>query len=189
MHTWLREAIEEYVTFTNKEWNFLIQMGKTIHLKPNELFIRTGAITNKIGFLKKGIMRACVENTKGEMVTSYFYYLPNNNIVSLHTSYTTQTPSDYCVEAITDCEILYFTRKDIDFCLKKYPKIEVLIRKIAEKQYMINSRRICDFQTKNAKELYDAFLSETGDLSSKIPQYMIASYLGMSQYTLSKIKK
>jgi CRP-like cAMP-binding protein len=189
MHTWLLESLKEYMIFKDYEWEFFIKHGKTIKLKPKDLFFRSGIIANKMGFVKKGILRAFTENKKGEIITSYFYWQPRNYIVTLHTSFTLDIPSEHFVEAISDCEILCFEKKDIFECLEKIPKMETLARKIAEKHYIGDSKRIHNFQSKNAKELYSDFLNECGDLILKVPQHMIASYLGMSQYTLSKIKK
>ncbi|OFX82840.1 MAG: hypothetical protein A2W99_14355 [Bacteroidetes bacterium GWF2_33_16] len=189
MSYWLKHALEKYVTFTHDEWNFFIKFGKTVILKPKDFFFRAGEVAEKVGFLKEGILRACKEDKKGEIVTSYFYFLPHNNIVTLQTSFAQKIPSEHCVEAIANSKIISFDRKDIDNCLEKYPVFERLVRKISEKQYLDSSKRINDFQTKNAKEIYDDFLKESGDLALKVPQNMIASYLGMSQFTLSKIKK
>lgn len=189
MNSWLKLALEKYVSLNDNEWKFFMDYCKNVKLKPKDVFFRSGEIANKVGFLKKGILRACQENKKGELVTSYFYHLPHNNIVTLQTSFALKIPSEHSVEAITDCEILYFERSHINNCLRKYPVFEKMVRKIAEKQYLDGSKRINDFQIKDAKDIYHDFIKEQGDLASKVPQYMIASYLGMSQFTLSKIKK
>jgi CRP-like cAMP-binding protein len=189
MNNWLKEALEKYVSFKDDEWEFFMYCSKNVKLKPKDIFLRSGEIANKVGFLRKGILRACQENKKGELITCYFYYLPHNNIVTLQTSFALEIPSEHSVEAITDCEILCFEKDHINNCLSKYPVFEKLARKIAEKQYLDSSKRINDFQTKDAKEIYNHFINEYGDIALKTPQYMIASYLGMSQYTLSKIKK
>ncbi len=189
MNSWLRQALNKYVSFEDEEWDNFIKFGKTINLKPKDLFFKVGEVANKVGFLKNGILRACQENKKGETVTSYFYHQPINIIITLQTSFSQEVPSEHIVEASTDCEILYFERDHINTCLNKYSVFEKLTRKIAEKQYLDGSKRINDFQTKDAKEIYNDFIKEHGYLASKVPQYMLASYLGMSQFTLSKIKK
>ena len=183
------QALEKYVSFEDHEWKFFMHHCKYVKLKPKDIFFRSGEIANKVGFLKKGVLRACQENKKGETVTCYFYHLPHNNVVTLQTSFALKIPSDHYVEAITDCEILYLDRTHFNNCLQKYPVFEKMVRKIAEKHYMDGSKRINDFQTKDAKEIYNDFVKEFGDLASQVPQYMIASYLGMSQFTLSKVKK
>ena len=189
MNSWLMQALERYVSFKDHEWKFFMHHCKYVKLKPKDIFFRSGEIANKVGFLKKGILRACQENKKGETVTCYFYHLPHNNVVTLQTSFALKIPSEHYVEAITDCEILYLDRTHFNNCLHKYPVFEKMVRKIAEKHYMDGSKRINDFQTKDAKEIYTDFIKEFGDLASQVPQYMIASYLGMSQFTLSKVKK
>ena len=189
MHFWLKQELEKYVSFNDEEWDFFKSFGKNIKLKSKDIFFRAGEVANKIGFLREGVLRACQENKNGEIVTSYFYHLPHHNIVTLQTSFALKIPSEHTVEAVSDCEIFYIDGRDLKKCLEKFPIFEKLVRKIAEKHYMDSSKRINDFQTKDAKELYSEFLNESGGIVSKVPQYMIASYLGMSQYTLSKLKK
>lgn len=189
MNSWLKSALEKYVSFTEAEWNFFINFGKTIKLKPNETFFNSGVVADKVGFLKDGILRAYQVKDCGEVITNYFYYLPQNNIVTLQTSFANNTPSEHTVEALTHCEILYLEKSHIQNCLIKFPVFERLVRKIAENQYLYTSKRVNDLQTKTSKEIYCNFLKESNGLSLVVPQHMIASYLGMSQYTLSKIKK
>lgn len=189
MNSWLKNVLKEVVSLTDEEWAFFIQFGKTVKLKPNDTFFTSGVVADKIGFLKEGILRAYHTNDYGKIITCYFYHLPKNNIVSLHTSFTQNSPSEHTVEAITECEILYLEKQNLQSCLERFSVFERLVRIIAENEYLKSSKRINDLQTKPAKEIYRTFLRESGDLVLKVPQHMIASYLGMSQYTLSKIKK
>lgn len=189
MNSWLKNVLKEFVALTDEEWAFFIQFGKTAKLKPNDTFFTSGFVADKVGFLKEGILRAYHTKDCGKVITCYFYHLPKNNIVSLHTSFTQNNPSEHTVEALTDCEILYLEKSDLHSCLDRYPVFERLVRIFAENEYLKSSKRINDLQTESAKDIYRNFLRESGDLVLKVPQYMIASYLGMSQYTLSKVKK
>lgn len=189
MHDWLRQKIGEYITLSDEAWQYF--SGFLLHAKLNtgDNFFRAGEVATKAGFLKNGILRAYYIDSAGQTTTSYFYYQPQNNIVALHTSFTNQSISQHTVEALTESEILYIERDAIHKCLDRYPVFERLMRKIAEQQYLSSSQRSHDLQTKSAKELYLDFINNSGNLILKVPQHMIASYLGMSQYTLSKIKK
>lgn len=185
---WIRETIEKYAYLSNKEWDLFLKLAKTIILKPKEIFFQSGEIAQKAGFLKSGILRAYEENEKGDISTSYFYYIPDHEVITLQTSFSQNIPSKHTVEAITECEILYFDKTDLQFLFNAHHNFEKLGHKVAEKHYLDGSKRISSLQTKTAKQRYQEFLTECPALVLQVPQNMIASYLGITQFTLSKIK-
>jgi len=185
---WAKKVIEKYSHLTENEWKTFLNYAKTIKLKPKEEFFKAGEVADKAGFLKNGILRAYQLDEDGNISTSYFYYTPKNDVVTLHTSFSQNQPSEHTVEAITDCEILYIEKEDILYLYNNFHTFEKLGHKIAEKHYLEGSKRINSLQTKNAKQRYYEFLEESPELILKVPQNMIASYLGISQFTLSKIK-
>lgn len=185
---WAKKVIEKYTHLTENEWKTFLKYAKTITLNPKDEFFKVGKVADKAGFLKNGILRAYQVDESGNISTSYFYYPPKNDVVALHTSFSQNQPSEHTVEAITDCEILYIEKEDILYLYNNFHSFEKLGHKIAEKHYLEGSKRINSLQTKSAKQRYTEFLKESPELILKVPQNMIASYLGISQFTLSKIK-
>lgn len=188
MDTGIREIFERYHPLNEEEWQAFLTRAKTVKLKSRDIFLKDNEVANKIGFLKSGILRAYHLNDKGEDITSYFYYVPNRAIVALFTSFERQIPSIHVLEAINDCEIMYLERRDLIYLFDRYYNFEKLRRIVIETHYMEFSKRAQALQTMSAKELYKDFLKDFGDLVLQVPQHMIASYLGISQFTLSKIK-
>lgn len=188
MDTGIREIFERYHPLNEEEWQAFLTRAKTVKLKSRDIFLKDNEVANKVGFLKSGILRAYHLNDKGEDITSYFYYIPNRAIVALFTSFERQIPSIHVLEAITDCEIMYLERRDLIYLFDRYYNFEKLRRIVIETHYMEFSKRAQALQTMSAKELYKDFLKDFGDLVLQVPQHMIASYLGISQFTLSKIK-
>ena len=189
MKTLLKKHIEKYLPVSENLLDFLADNVNYIRLKPGEIFLKNGKVADRIGLLQTGILRAFTLDDQTNEITSYFYYLPHNDVVTLHTSFSEGKPANHCVEAISSSEIISFHKSVILEAESGFPEMNHLRRLIAEQQYLQQSKRINNLQTKSARELYNCFVKESGDLVLNVPQHMIASYLGMSQYTLSKIKK
>lgn len=188
MNEWVRNTIGRYTSLNEEEWKTFYKYAKTVKLCPREVFLKAGVVADKAGFLKEGILRAFNANEQGNIITSYFYFVPNHDIVTLQTSFAENIPSAHTVEAITSCEIMYLEKKDLLQLYSRFHNFEKLGRIIAEKHYLETSKRVQSLQTMSARQLYEYFLTEAGDIVLHVPQNMIASYLGISQFTLSKIK-
>ena len=113
MKKWLRLQLDKYYRLSDEEILFLAQNGKSVSLKPGEKYLHAGNVADKIGLLKSGILRACQLKNTGEIITNYFYYLPDNDIVTLQTSFSKDIVSEHSVEAITECEIFSFDKEII----------------------------------------------------------------------------
>lgn len=185
---WIKDWFKKHISTSNKEWKEFYSHFKEVSLKKNEYYLKEGEYTNKIGFLEKGILRAYDIKENGETLTHYFYHIPSARIVTLYEAYTTKTPNDLSIEALTDVTLFEIEKENLESLIEKYPELNKLRITLAEKHYFYDKYRINSLQNQNAKERYCNFIQNTGDLALHIPQSMIASYLGISQFTLSKIK-
>ncbi len=104
-------------------------------------------------------------------------------------SYITQTPADYNVQCLEDTEILQFSYETDEEMYKEIPKLERLFRKILEKAFVASQKRIIKSFSLTAKEQYVLFKKQYPKIEKRIPQYMVASYLGITKEFLSKIKR
>jgi len=187
-YKWLKDRFDKKVILEDDEWEDFSNCLKPVEIKKKHHYLKVGNFTNKIGFIKKGILAAIEVKEDGSKLVHYFYHLPSCPIVTLYESLITNTPNIMTIEAIIDCELVEAKNEDLLKIYKKYPRFDKLGRAIAEDHYFFNKYRINAFQEKEAKERYDDFIKDTGELILNVPQHMVASYLGISQYTLSKIK-
>jgi len=185
---WIKNMFLDQGVLNNDLWLEFTGYFKEVRIKKNDYYLKAGNFTNKIGFLKEGILRAAEVIENGDSITHYFYFLPTNTIVTLYEAFSTNTPNELSVEALTDTVIYEISREDLTFISLKYPEINNLKVSWAENHYFRDKHRINSLQNKSAKERYCDFIKNTGDLALQVPQHMIASYLGISQFTLSKIK-
>ena len=103
-------------------------------------------------------------------------------------SFVTQTPSDYHVQCIENTELIQLSYENQEALFKKIPKLERFFRLILEQAFVASQKRIISSFSLTAKDQYLNFKTQYPKLEQRIPQYMVASYLGISREFLSRIK-
>jgi CRP-like cAMP-binding protein len=103
-------------------------------------------------------------------------------------SFITQTPADYNVQCIENTTVIQFSHSNLEELYIQIPKLERLFRKMLEKALVATQQRIIRSFSLSAKERYIKFKELYPKIEQRIPQYMIASYLGITKEFLSKIK-
>ena len=103
-------------------------------------------------------------------------------------SFITQTPSDFNVKCIEATEVIQFTYQNQDEIFQNIPKMETLFRKLLEKALVSSQKRIVNNFSLSAKDQYLYFKKQFSTIEQRVPQYMVASYLGITKEFLSKIK-
>lgn len=103
-------------------------------------------------------------------------------------SYITQTPADFNVQCIENTEVVVFLHDVNEELYNEIPKLERFFRQITERAFVASQKRIVRGFSLSAKEQYMFFREQYPEIEQRIPQYMIASYLGITKEFLSKIK-
>jgi CRP-like cAMP-binding protein len=156
-------------------------------IKKEEFFHEAGKIPREIIFLTDGIMRVCYYNNKGEEITKYF--IGENNFVVDINSYEQEIPSTEYVQAVTHCSYISFSKtamKELSMTIIEWDKI---IAKITAKALAEKVNKISPMMAEDAKERYISFLDKFPTLANRIPLSYLASYLGITQSSLSRIRK
>ena len=153
----------------------------------DEYYHKAGKIPREIIFLTEGIMRVCYYNNKGDEITKYFFE-ENNFIADVH-SYNQGIPATEYIQAITDCEYLVLSKAAMEELSMTIIGWDVIIAKITAKAMAEKVNKISPMMTEDAKERYLGFLSKFPTLANRIPLSYIASYLGVTQSSLSRIRK
>lgn len=104
-------------------------------------------------------------------------------------SFITQTPADYNVQCLENTELILFSYDIIEELYEEIPVLERFFRKIIERAFVASQKRIVRNFSLSAKERYLYFKNQYPKIEQRIPQYMVASYLGITKEFLSKIKK
>jgi len=161
--------------------------------KGEEIFFEND-IWSEIMYINSGIVRSYIINAQGKDFTRQFYFnsdessVANLFVLDL-TSLTTQMPSKRGFTVLEDCETIVFSRESLYALYDNHKTWERIGRKMAEFAYIDMDRFYCDLLTKTPKERYEDLQHSMSDLLCKVPQYHIASYLGVTPVTLSRIRK
>jgi CRP-like cAMP-binding protein len=156
-------------------------------IKKDENYHEAGKIPREIIFLLAGIMRVNYYNHKGDDITKYF--IDQNNFVADINSYNQGIPSTEYIQAITDCEYIVLSKKAMEELSMTIIGWDVIIAKITAKALAEKVNRISPMLTEDATERYRMFLSNFPTLANRIPLSYVASYLGVTQSSLSRIRR
>ena len=103
-------------------------------------------------------------------------------------SFINQTPASFNIQCIEPCELAQFSNQDLEVLYHQIPKLERFFRIIIQKAYIASQQRVVNNLSMPARERYLHFRKQYPKIEQRIPQYMIASYLGITKEFLSKIR-
>lgn len=156
-------------------------------IRKEEYYHEAGKIPKEVIFITNGIMRICYYNNKGEEVTKYF--MDENQLVTDILNYNTGTPSSEYMQAITDCEYLAISKNSMDELSKTIIGWDAIIAKVVALGMSQKVTKISTMMAEDATERYMKFFERFPTLASQIPLAYLASYLGITQSSLSRIRK
>lgn len=181
------DFLSSYVSFSHNELNDILAYFTKEEVSKNFKLINQGQICKKIYFIEKGMGRSYYLKDDGKEVTQWFF--GQGVFMSSADSFFKQTPSYYYLEILEDSILYSISFEEVNQLLKKYPKMETFIRLLTIDMLakVVNKLNAIQFQT--ARERYDYMISEFPGISHRVNLGHIASYLGMTQETLSRIRK
>ena len=165
----------------------LRKLFKPLQLHKNEFFVQEGKYAGQIGFLKKGIVRAFFSNQEGKEYSKQFFVGPS--IIGAYSSLLTKQPNRIAQQALTDCFVLVADFAKIEALYDKHQDLERLGRKIAEYYFLEKEQKEIEMALLDANKRYLIMREKFPSIETVIPQYHIASYLGISPTQLSRIRK
>lgn len=150
-------------------------------------FIREGERAHEIGFLSKGIMRAFFIDPEGKAYTKQFFVGPS--IIGAYTALIQGGPAKIGQQALTECEVLAIRYERVEALYAQYHELERLGRKIAERYFMEKEEKELEMALLDAEQRYLLMRDRFPGLEAQVPQYHVASYLGISPTQLSRIRR
>lgn len=175
------------VPFSNEELADIINHFKEETFEKNEIVLKDGAICNQLYFIEKGMSRSFYLRKDGKEVTQWFF--GEGHFMSSAESFFNQTPSFYNLEILEDSTLYSISFKKMELLLAKYHNMEKCIRLLSIEMFTKLVHKMNATQFHSAKERYDYMISEYPNIVHRISLGQIASYLGMTQETLSRIRR
>ncbi len=182
----LRSFFRFFIDFSDEELDEVWEFFRPRKLKKGDYLVKPGEIATEIGFVVKGVFRVYYLIDGKE--STRFLGCENIFIGSIP-SFTTQKPSIEYVEALENSELLMLSFQDLQKMCDMSPKWDRLVRYLAEYSYNEQQGRIYSLIALTAQERYEQLTKTRPDFIQRIPQYIIANYLGISPETLSRIRK
>jgi len=185
-YTDLYNFISLFVNLNQQEWNAVLPFIERIKLKKNDFFVKEGDIAQYIAFTQKGYMRVYY-NHDGNEIT--------RDITPLHTfatalpSFIAQKPSFEIIQAITDCELYLIRRENLENLYNEYVNWQKVGRRVMEEMFVETQNRIYAFITQTAEMRYKKMMEQFPDIFLHVPLQYIASYLGITSQSLSRLRR
>jgi CRP-like cAMP-binding protein len=156
-------------------------------LRKRQYFLQEGNVCKYGGFIVKGAMRQYSVDDKG--VEHIVQLHIENYWVSDRESAIMLTPSKYYIEAWEDTELLIITRAEMMDLIQKIPSIAQMTRLMDERSFIASQRRLNSTISNTAEKRYKEFVDNHPQFIQRFPQHFIASFLGITKETLSRIRK
>ena len=177
---------ETYSKLTYECQQELLSVSKVFTLQKGEQLVKEGQYSDKTFFIINGCARAFYLKD-GKDISDWFAF--ENDFISSINSFFLNIPSPHYIELIEDSEILELSRKDVEILSDKYHDFERLSKIIITKTMLQQQERISSMQFHSAEEKYDNILSIQPNITKRVPLTHIASYIGITLETLSRIRK
>ncbi len=178
-------AIQSLIEINSEEWEYYSAMFSTRQFKKKEVLLQSGKICDNIFFINRGLLRIFFMDKDGNEST--FYFSQENDFASDYESFLNRTPSNYTIEAMEDTQVVLMSYKMVVDGYKKLRYGEKLGRLLAEKYFVIFSRKIQNIYTKTPYERYELMNKQFPNIRQRVPQHYIASYLNISSVHLSRL--
>jgi CRP-like cAMP-binding protein len=183
----LKEYITQFIRLSDIEFQAFADVLEPRTLKKKDHLIQTNKVCHKVYFFNNGYFRFYHFNNAGSEITSDFYFAPG--FITSYTSFLTGNPSFVNVQAMDDMDVLEIKKSDLYNLYSQYPNIERVGRLIAESVAITSEQHLFMLLNQTAEDRYKKLLEQHPQFVQTIPLQYIASYLGITQETLSRIRK
>ena len=181
------EYLLQFGNLNQQQIELISKKAAELELNKNDLYWEAGKTVRQIGFISEGVLRVYYYDSKGEEYTRYFID-ENHLILDGPNSEGNYTPSEY-LQAITDCKLTVFSKKDWKEISDTILGWDSIVQKINNKQHTEKIERRSVLVSQDAAARYLEFIEKFSTVANRVPLSYIASYLGITQSSLSRIRK
>lgn len=180
-------AIQQMISISEDELRDFLRPTITKTFKRHDTVSRLNAVPNEIYFINRGLIRILVIDNEGIEHTTHFAL--ENQFIADYSSFIQKQPSFYTLQAVEETEVVVLPRSSVEWGYKHLKEGQKLGRLIAEFYFIYKDERIKNLYAKTPKQRYDDISSVFPNIHNRVPQHMIASYLGITPVHLSRLKK
>lgn len=164
----------------------IVSYFKIVHTKRNQILLTSDEICQNYYFINKGCIRLFTISKEGKENSRFFAF--EGNFATALPSFIDQKPAEEYIQTILNSELLYISRTDFYHLVNTLPQFAKLYTEILENGFILAQKRIYGFQGFDASEKVKWIIKHQPKLLLEISNKMVASYLGISASTLSRVK-
>jgi CRP-like cAMP-binding protein len=183
----IRQVMKQMINVSEDELNDFLNQIVVKSFKRNEILSRPNVIPNEIFFINKGLIRVLITDNKGTEHTIHFAL--ENQFIADYSHFIQQQPSIYSLQTLEETEVVVLPRSAIEWGYKNIKEGQKMGRLIAEYYFIYQDDRIKNLYVRTPKQRYDNITTIFPNIHNRVPQHMIASYLGITSIHLSRLKK
>jgi CRP-like cAMP-binding protein len=180
------EYLRHQVQLTAEEWAHLQALSSARHLRKQQFLLHAGQVWQSYAFVCRGCLRQYTIDAKG--VEHMLKFSIENWWAGDRESLVTGQPSHQYIDALEDTDVLLFPKDDFDQFAREVPAFHAFIDRLLGRTYLASQRRVQTAISADAETKYREFVQTYPQLALRVPLRMIASYLGLSAETLSRIR-
>lgn len=183
----LFKKFEEKVKLNDEE----LELARTFFIpkkvRKKQYILQDGDVSKWLIFVEKGMLRSYTIDEKGSEHIIQFAF--EGWWINDQYSFLTGDPSIYNIDALEESELLLLTRQAENDLLERIPKLEKFFRLLLQQNVIAQQKRIVSSLTHTAEEKYNQLVQTCPTIQQRVPQHMMASFLGITPETLSRIRK
>jgi CRP-like cAMP-binding protein len=178
-------SLQKLTGFTEQELHAILPYFDSIKIQKKTTILQAGKIANEVYFIIQGCMRLFYEKD-GLDISAYFF--TENMFAGAYDSFIAQQQSKHAIETVEECHVLVISYKAFHTLLSTFPKMNEFVRKILEERFVALHELFTAHILESPEERYLALQKERPDLLNRIPQHQIATFLGVTPVSLSRIR-
>ena len=182
----IKHVMRQMIAVSEEELNSFLNQVFIKTFKKQEIVSRQNAIPNEIFFINRGIIRVLISDNEGNEHTIHFAL--ENQFITDYSSFIKKEKSIYTLQALEETQVVVLPRSTIDWGYANLKEGQKMGRLIAEFYFIYQDNRIMNRYARTAKERYDSITDVFPNIHNRVPQHMVASYLGISPVHLSRLK-
>lgn len=182
----LQAYVSQFVTLSELEWAAITPLFQPVRVAKDEFLVRHGEVCRQLYFGSRGLLRHYYLH-EGRDTTRYF--APENQFATALSSFLTGQPSIEQVQALEETALLRIGYDQWQHLMRTVPAWRELPGRLLEAAYVADTRRLESFICQTGQQRYEALLRHQANLVQRVPQYHLATYLGLQPETLSRIRR
>jgi CRP-like cAMP-binding protein len=178
--------IREHASVTDEDIKLLRETAIERTMRRKDFLLREGEICRYKTFVSKGFLRTYRTTKNGN--EHIMQFSPENSWTTDPESYENLTPSVYNIDALERTEVVMWTKKDFNYLFDNIPELKIYSDKLISRNLHRTRQRVFSTISSTAEEKYEEFIKTYPGILTRVPLHMVASFLGVSRETLSRIR-